>query len=254
MIRNAIGILTVALFFTATGFQYSDKVYAATPLIDADVVLAYTNVERYREGVPFLSSNVALSNTAKEKMTDLFTRGYFAHESPTGESVSDLAKKNGYEYIVVGENLALGDFTSSKDVVDAWMDSEGHRENILADKYTEIGIAAGRGDYNGRITWVIVQSFGRPKSSCPVVDKGLEESIEVLQKRLEVYSKIADFRREEAERNGGSLSEKKARVLSYNVVAKFYNSNVEKYKKLVEEYNKEVEGYNSCLKEVVKDF
>jgi hypothetical protein len=254
MKKTVLQIGIFILFFTVTIFQNVEVTYAVEPHIDANIVLLFTNVERYREGVPILSSNEALSNTAKEKMTDLFTRGYFAHESPTGETVSDLARKNGYEFIVVGENLALGDFTSSKGVVDAWMNSKGHKENILADKYTEIGIAAGRGNYNGRVTWIVVQSFGRPKSSCPIIDKVLEDKIETWQKKLELYSRVAEYRRVEAERSDGTISERKARVLSYNVIAKFYNSSVERYTELVEEYNKEVGDYNSCLKEVVKDF
>jgi uncharacterized protein YkwD len=53
-----------------------------------------------------------------------------------------LAKKVNYEYVVVGENLAEGDFTSDADLVKGWMDSPGHRANILNTKYEEIGIAS----------------------------------------------------------------------------------------------------------------
>jgi uncharacterized protein YkwD len=130
----------------------------AAPAITADGVLANTNVARYYAGVPYIQENAQLSRVALAKMQDMFAREYFAHEAPTGEDVSDLADRFGYEFIAVGENLAYGDFASSREVVQAWMDSPGHRKNLLSQTYTEIGVAAGRGMYEGHKTWMIVQA------------------------------------------------------------------------------------------------
>jgi len=168
--------------------------YVAYPEINAIGVLAYTNAQRYRGGLPLLSTNDALSRTAATKLQDLFARQYFAHESPSGESVADLAKRAGYAYLAVGENLALGDFSTSRAVVEAWMDSPGHRKNILSETYSEIGIAAGRSYYDGRYTWIIVQAFGLPKSSCPSVNIVLNDEIKAYEERLELLETIAQLR------------------------------------------------------------
>jgi hypothetical protein len=235
-------------------FSFSETMYAASrPDIYAESVLIFTNVERHKRGVPLLSSDNKLSEVALIKMRDMFSRQYFDHISPTGESVSDLAEDVGYEYIVVGENLAFGDFTSSKEVVEAWMDSKGHKENILADKYTEIGIAAGKSYFEGARAWIVVQAFGRPKSTCPAVDTELGEELERMQKRLEIYERVANIRKEKADSDEGTLSERKARVEAYNLVAKLYNNLVEKYRGIVEEYNETVGDYNNCLQDVIKD-
>ncbi len=226
---------------------------AAYVTINADFVLAFTNAERYWEGLPILSTNNKLSEVAKEKMVDMFTRQYFEHVSPTGESVSDLAKGVGYEYITVGENLALGDFASSKAVVDAWMDSEGHRRNILSENYSEIGIAAGRGMYQGRNTWIIVQSFGLPKSTCPAIDNDLQDELEIYEERLEIYQRVANMRKEAAEDEEVSYATRVARVEAYNIVARLYNSTAEKYRDLIDEYNEEAGEFNECMRGYIDD-
>jgi uncharacterized protein YkwD len=92
----------------------------------------------------------------------MFENQYFAHESPTGEKVSDLAKKFGYDFLLIGENLAMGNFSSDEDLVLAWMESPGHRENILNEKYQEIGVAVKKGIFEGKEVWIAVQHFGLP--------------------------------------------------------------------------------------------
>jgi len=243
----------LAIMLISVSFlSFSDTLYAAyRPAVYAESVLAFTNVERYKEGIPLLKSNNKLSDVALYKMRDMFNREYFEHVSPTGESVSDLADRFEYEYIVVGENLAFGDFVSSKDVVEAWMDSKGHRENILADKYTEIGIAAGRSNFEGSHVWIIVQAFGRPKSTCPTVNTELGRELETLQDRLEIYERVANIRKVQADRTDGSLNERKARIDAYNLVARLYNNLAENYRDLVDEYNETVGDYNDCLKDVI---
>lgn len=223
---------------------------AALPVINAESVLAYTNVERYRQGLPFLNSNQILSKLAKDKMVDLFANQYFAHESLSGKTISDFAKQAGYEYILVGENLALGNFETSREVVTAWMNSPGHRKNILSDTYTEIGIAAGRSVYEGRSVWIVVQSFGMPKTVCPAIDKILEQKIKSLDQKLNILKVIADMREKDALRKSGTMEERQVRVASYNTAARLYNENVEVYKDYIEKYNEGIGEFNECVKEV----
>lgn len=245
----------LAPFTQLNSLASNASVYTYTssrPLINATEVLAYTNVERYRRGLPLLSTSGLLGEVAQIKMKDLFAREYFEHESPTGESVSDLADNVGYKYIVVGENLALGDFDSSKGVVEAWMNSEGHKKNILSKAFSEIGIAAGKGNYKGRNTWIVVQSFGNPRSSCPSIDSELANTIDVLKKKLEIYVSIAELRKEQVLlATGTSLELRQARVDSYNRVVKLYNATADEYTKIVDKYNSEVGDYNDCLKTTV---
>ncbi len=113
-----------------------------------------------------LSKNAKLTSAATAKANDLFEKQYFEHVSPTGESAADLVIAEGYNYRIVGENLALGDFKSEKELVDAWMASEGHRENILKKDYQEIGVASKLSKFEGRITWVSVQIFGTRAPEC----------------------------------------------------------------------------------------
>ncbi len=241
-------------FLVTLVFPFSNTLaYTARPVIHAGSVLAYTNAERYKRGIPMLSTNKILSEIAHAKMLDLVNRQYFAHVSPSGEDVSDLAKKNGYEYVAIGENLALGDFTSSKDVVNAWMNSPGHRKNILSKTYSEIGIAAGKSEYKGRKTWIIVQSFGYPRSGCPAVDSKLSKEIDDYKQRIDFLGKIAEMRQTQANLKSGSISERKSRIEAYNIVVKIYNSTLDKYKKAIADYNNEVGNYNSCVKTVTAE-
>ena len=96
----------------------------------------------------------------------MFEKEYFEHKSPSGIGASDIAHDVGYEFILVGENIALGNFDGDEALVQAWMDSPGHRANILNKRYTEIGIAAEKGLYQGKMMWLAVQIFARPMSLC----------------------------------------------------------------------------------------
>lgn len=180
-------------------------------------------------------------------MQDMFSRQYFAHESPTGHDVADLARAADYSYIAVGENLALGNFTSNMHVVDAWMDSPGHKANILSKKYSEIGIAAGYGLYQGKSAWIVVQSFGLPKSACPALDATARADIEALDHRLTFLTHVLEVRRANAEEKGISRAEYVKRAEYYNLVVVMYNSIVKKQKRLVEQYNEDVDSFNDCL-------
>jgi hypothetical protein len=88
--------------------------------------------------------------------------GYFAHTSPAGVAPWDWFRRVGYAYIRAGENLAVN-FVDSEDVIEAWLRSPKHRENIMNGLYEEIGIGTARGTYEGQETVFIVQLFGAPR-------------------------------------------------------------------------------------------
>ena len=122
-------------------------------------VVAQTNKQRlaYLGAGHDLKENSRLDLAAQNKINDMFSGQYFEHTSPQGLDAGDLATAAKYEYIAVGENLAMGDYKNDAALMEAWMNSSGHRENILRDDYKEIGAAVGYGTFNGRKTWLAVR-------------------------------------------------------------------------------------------------
>jgi uncharacterized YkwD family protein len=102
-------------------------------------VVELTNQERAKQGLPALKVDVELSKVAKEKSRDMQANNYFSHDSPTYGSPFDMMKQFGIEYSSAGENIAMGQPTP-EEVVQAWMNSEGHRKNIMNSTYTHIGV------------------------------------------------------------------------------------------------------------------
>jgi len=161
------------------------------PISDAELaavsisnIVDATNRERISAGLSPLVVNSALTASAKIKADDMVTLQYFEHESPNGRVVSDLATTAGYDYVAVAENLAYGDSVDGTAFVKRWMDSSGHRANILNPKYKEIGVYVEKGVYEGRSVWFAVQHFGADRSNCPPLDTGLRDSIEKIKRTL----------------------------------------------------------------------
>ena len=102
-------------------------------------VVELTNKERAKYGVPALQLDTNLSKVARTKSMDMKTKGYFDHNSPTYGSPFDMMKQFGITYKTAGENIAMGQRTP-EEVVNAWMNSEGHRANILNANFTHIGV------------------------------------------------------------------------------------------------------------------
>ncbi|NKE07302.1 MULTISPECIES: CAP domain-containing protein [Mesobacillus] len=102
-------------------------------------VVELTNQERAKNGLKPLALDTELSKVAREKSRDMQSKGYFSHTSPTYGSPFDMMKKFGISYRSAGENIAMGQRTP-EEVVNAWMNSSGHRANILNSSYTHIGV------------------------------------------------------------------------------------------------------------------
>ncbi|MFJ5714471.1 CAP domain-containing protein [Neobacillus sp. NPDC093127] len=110
-------------------------------------VVDLTNQERAKNGLPALKVDLTLSKMAHEKSRDMSANGYFSHTSPTYGSPFDMMKKYGITYRYAGENIAMGQRTP-EEVVKAWMNSEGHRKNILNPNYNYIGVGyVSQGNY-----------------------------------------------------------------------------------------------------------
>ncbi|RJS59453.1 CAP domain-containing protein [Bacillus sp. PK3_68] len=102
-------------------------------------VIDLTNNERQKAGLQPLKADSELSSVARKKSEDMLAKNYFSHTSPTYGSPFDMMKKFGITYRTAGENIAKGQRTPAE-VVKAWMESPGHRANILNKDYTHIGV------------------------------------------------------------------------------------------------------------------
>ncbi len=151
-----------------------------TGQLTLDGILAATNNYRQEQGLSPLTLNSQLNQAAITKANDILAKQYFDHVAPDGTQPADLVTATGYAYLRVGENLALGNFTTDNDLVSAWMNSPGHRANILAPNFSEIGIAAVAGTYENQFAWVAVQTFALPTSACPTVSPDLHTQVETL--------------------------------------------------------------------------
>ena len=102
-------------------------------------VVRLVNEERAKHGLAALTEDESLSDLARRKSQDMRDNGYFDHNSPTYGSPFQMMKSFGITYRTAGENIAMG-YRTPEAVVNAWMNSPGHRANILNASYTTIGV------------------------------------------------------------------------------------------------------------------
>ncbi|HYG63048.1 MAG TPA: CAP domain-containing protein [Thermoanaerobaculia bacterium] len=155
--------LYTLLFAVPRGEQFAR---ATAGLRDAErvraAILREVNEVRRREGLRPLVLDPLLNQAAQKHAQDMLARSYFAHESPSGTTVRERSRAQGYAWRSIGENIAEGQ-TTVDEVMQTWMDSPGHRKNILSPKFTELGVGLVVGGRAGayRVLWV--QNFGSPR-------------------------------------------------------------------------------------------
>ncbi len=212
----------------------------------------FTNQARRQNGnLAPLQENFLLDKDAQAKLEDMFARQYFEHVSPDGKGPADQAKAVGYQYAVIGENLALGNFKNDQALVTAWMNSPGHRANILNTGYQEIGVAVGQGNFQGQKVWLAVQEFGKPLSSCPAVDSELKTQIGSLQSDIDaiqpqLQSLKVQIDNSPQPQNQAQLDAYNNLVSQYNALVKIYNNKVDQLKADTDQYNVQVQAFNAC--------
>lgn len=163
----ALASYALAIFFLGLTIQkYTDegKILAFATDIQTQEIIELTNEQREKESLGDLTINVELEKAATMKAEHMFAHDYWAHIAPDGTTPWFFIKQEGYEFQSAGENLAR-DFDNSEGVVEAWMNSPTHRENILTKQYQEIGVAVVNGTLGGQETTLVVQLFGTPKSA-----------------------------------------------------------------------------------------
>jgi hypothetical protein len=168
--------------------------------INVSNLISLTNQERAAAGLNTLNQNAKLNAAAKAKAENMFEEQYWDHFGPNGETPWQFITAAGYNYVYAGENLAKG-FRTSEGVVEAWMASPTHRENILSKNYKDIGIAVKQGVLLGKQTILVVQMFGnlttevygsssqnednyKPVTHSPVIETGQIKSISITHPKV----------------------------------------------------------------------
>ncbi|MBW4573402.1 CAP domain-containing protein [Hassallia byssoidea VB512170] len=127
-------------------------------------IVELTNAKRRSSGLPELRFNPVLAAAAQKHSADMALEDFFSHKSPNGSKPSDRAQAEGYPSTYVGENIYAGGSTP-ENAFEGWMNSEGHRNNILSPNYQEIGVGYyylgnDTGNVNYKHYWT--QCFGKP--------------------------------------------------------------------------------------------
>ncbi len=227
-----------------------NTVVASKLSISVTDIIYLTNQERAQNGsLAALTENKILDAMAGAKAADMLAKQYFEHTSPSGVTVGTQAKIAGYDYLILGENLALGNFSNAQSILDAWMKSPGHRANILNTKYTEIGVGIIQGNYNGQTMWLAVQHFGTPRSVCPTVDIKLKAEIDMGQASVTDLKTQIDAESNKIDQTGQASYQYPGLVVDYNSMVKSYNEQVIALKGKIAIYNDQVNGFNACAAE-----
>ena len=211
-------------------------------------IIAQTNIQRFDNGnLPPLLENENLDAAAKAKANDLFKNQYFEHVSPSGIDPGTLVKSAGYEYIVSGENLILGNFKSEAEVVQDWMNSPGHRANILNNRFVDIGVAIIKGTYKGESVWVGVQEFGLPLSACQSPSAIFKTEIDNDKIQLDGLASQIDSKRAEINNTSKNSPKYNTLVAEYNNLVSQYNQLNQNTKNIVAQYNIQINIFNQCV-------
>ncbi|OHA58110.1 MAG: hypothetical protein A2571_03670 [Candidatus Vogelbacteria bacterium RIFOXYD1_FULL_44_32] len=212
-------------------------------------IVANTNEERLRENLPPLTESTKLNQVARARLDDMFKNQYFAHASPAGGGVAEVAQTVGYSYIVVGENLALGQFKDDEAVVSAWMASTGHKANILARRYLDIGVAAGEGVYKGQRARMAVQIFGTPIDLCPIPSDEIKKEIYANKARIDKLEPQLAKLKNEFNTTTSPWSAGAKKINEYNKLVVEFNNLIKATQAAISQYNVSVAVFNNCAQD-----
>ena len=137
--------------------------------ITLENTLALMNAYRAESGLPPLHLDAKLSEAAEDRMRDMEYGGWWSHVSPEGKPPFEWIKLREYDYLYAGENLAAG-YETARVLVQSWMESPGHRANIMGAQFADCGIAIIEGSTKGpAMGKSVVVLFGRRKVSLVTV-------------------------------------------------------------------------------------
>jgi hypothetical protein len=254
------------------------QTYPGQEELSSAAIIALTNKVRAEQGLSPLLENILLNDIAKERVQDMFQKQYIAHISPTGEGATDAAQKIGYRYRLLAENIGSGTFINNQKVLNNWMQSPGHRKNILSSDTNEIGVSIEKGMMKGQLTWVAVQIFGLQspsvgedikKNRCVPPSSALKTEIEKENAELTALADTSSRMGEEIDREKQYIdSYQRGSGYSYQrdqntmtATIELYNQKIQKYNQLlgqirakktilqqmINEYNASAQRYNVCV-------
>jgi uncharacterized protein YkwD len=237
-----------------------------------EAIITLSNHARALNGLPPLSANPLLNAIAESRARDMLEKQYFAHVSPTGQQASDIAQSVGYPYKIIAENIGSGTFYTNQKVIDNWMQSPGHRRNMLSPEVAEIGAAVLKGRMNGNETYITVQIFGLQSPSvsqqtCVAPQKSLLDDIERMN--AEIASLNAQLNRLKQDLDSENEAIETDRRYTYGDPQKIHNLNVKimthneksnwhnqivvnvkakaaTLNSMVNEYTRMLQAYNDC--------
>ena len=242
-------------------------------------IIVWTNEARAHEMLPPLRENPRLNMVAAGRVNDMFNRQYFAHRSPSGEGITEMAGRMHYHYRILAENIAQGIFRDDPGVVQGWLQSHGHRKNILSQEVEEIGVGVGKGRLNGEVVWIAVQVFAKSSTSdsdavdqertrsssprsCERPSGPLREEIGRLKSETSTLARrLSDLKAEiEAQRAaprsgdrrqeeypGTAESRYENLMARYNLLAEEMKRKDDFTRDMIAQYNAEVREYNDCM-------
>lgn len=142
--------------------QQTGRVLGAASSVEVQQLLELTNRQRAVAGAEPLAADEKLRAAAQAKLADMFRRDYWDHYAPDGTSPWYFVENAGYYYEHAGENLAKN-FQTSSGVINGWMQSPGHRQNLLDPRYSEVGMAVATGLIGGKESTVVVALYAQPQ-------------------------------------------------------------------------------------------
>jgi len=233
--------------------------------LSPEEVVRYTNEFRAAHGLPPLTINPALNAAAQARAVDMKTHHYFAHQNPdTGEGPGEAIEAVGYVARASAENIAKGNWRSDQALVQGWIDSPGHRANLLNREVREIGVGLLR---DGGITagrplarLYAVQLFGKPLSDCGELPSDRDRAaIEEVDGRLELLNtRLRDRRRElddlqaRIDRASGNternrwIQDRNQRVGEFNQLVTEAKGVQDTLSVMIDTFNAKLADFNAC--------
>lgn len=157
-------LLTIAVIALVPERQNVKNSFEVSKQPTVQELFELTNTERIKAGLKPLRLDPQLNQAATAKCQDMWTRDYWDHNAPDGTEPWVFFEQSGYQYELAGENLASG-YDTSQEVVVNWMNSPGHKENLLRSSYLDVGFGiCGDGSEKNTLAGpIVVQHFGTPK-------------------------------------------------------------------------------------------
>jgi len=176
-LQRSFTLIALLVLVLIVQFVYNTTTRGRVLGSNADItsanLLAFTNTMREQDKKPTLSYNEKLAHAAEMKAQDMFAQQYWSHNAPDGSRPWKWLSVVEYSYTEAGENLARG-FDSAEAIVNAWMNSPSHRENVLKPVYSEVGFAAVDGTLGGKQTTLVVALYAQPSNEPAVMGTASE--------------------------------------------------------------------------------